>query len=155
MKLRIKDLERQLDRLEPMLLFPPELPPNVLWMPRFKKRGGLGRGERLVEDQYEDAKGDSVLTMERVTAEPSDSGKRFPFKFWSRQARKLFRDLEKYARHHPVKVERVRWREGRPMVGAKDGSLAPLDQPLSGPVSERKLADDPDQYEDRCANYPR
>jgi hypothetical protein len=150
MKYPIKELQKQLDRLqmERKRLYPGR--DRRLYCSLSldeEERAGLRPGQRIVEDQYEDAKGDLVMTMERITAEPSDIGKCFPFRYWNRKALTSFRELEEYARHNAVEVEGVSWEGRLPLVGGKDGRLlAPSDQP--SPV---RNDDDPD--DDRCGSH--
>ena len=131
MKNSIRDLEKQLDKLEAKCLHSGRRPGEywTVWLDE-KALADLRTGQRPVEDQYQGAKGELVMTIERISAEDSDIGKCFPFKYWSREALRTFRKSEEYARHHPFECPSIRWRVRLPMVGGKDGRLLePTDQP--------------------------
>jgi hypothetical protein len=126
MKYPIKELQKQLDRLQMVRkrLYPGR--GHLVWIVSLNEMTHNDpRGHRIVEDQYEDAEGKLVMTMERLTLEPSDIGKCFPFKYWNRTALKVFREHEEYGRHHAPKVPELTWRRCVPRVGGKDGRLLP------------------------------
>jgi|SRR5580700_4262168 hypothetical protein len=106
MKNNLKHLERQLAEMN-QYLSPPH-PRGVLWMDVIdqNKREGLALDERIVEDYYEDADGEEVILVERITSDPSDKGKDFAHGSWDR------RYLDAINRHPPI-IDRIVVRKKR------------------------------------------
>jgi hypothetical protein len=95
MKNILKNLEKQLAGLK-RRLSPPH-PHGLVWMDRLEKAEHDGRAldERVVEDRYFDADGETVIIADRITADPSDKGKDFPDGSWDRKY------LDAFNRHPP------------------------------------------------------
>ena len=82
MKNTFKDLEKRVAELEKHSR--PPRAPGLVWVQSLDpaKRASLKPGQRIVKDLYLDAAGKTVMTRERITAKPSDLGKRFPDGTW-------------------------------------------------------------------------
>jgi hypothetical protein len=75
MKNNLNNLEKQLAGL--VERSSPPHPKGIVWTERLvqAERDGLAPDERIVEDYYDDAEGETVIIRERITAEPTDKGK--------------------------------------------------------------------------------
>jgi hypothetical protein len=100
MKKNLKSLERRIAKLGQVFH---RRNPNILCYDPVEQtvRDGLAPNERIVKDFYQDADGRAVITLERVTANPSDMGKDVPHGSWDRD--KL------YARFRHSQIERIVW----------------------------------------------
>jgi hypothetical protein len=47
-----------------------------------QRRDALAQNERVVEDYYKNAAGETVIIAERISADPSDTAKDFPHGSW-------------------------------------------------------------------------
>ena len=121
--------------------FHPVVPRGLILSMRLEpaERNALKPNELIVEDQYEDAEGELVMTRERITADPSDIGICFPRRSWSRK------DLREYSEgreHTPTQNIQLSWRKARrPEVSQERGCpRAPI---LSGPLPENGPGGEP------------
>jgi hypothetical protein len=82
MKHNHKQMDKQLAELD--RVFRPTCPPGVQFRePLGKaKRDGLAAGERIVEDYFDGADGETVIRTERITAIDSDEGYDYPHGTW-------------------------------------------------------------------------
>ena len=106
MKNNLNNLEKQLAGL--VERSSPPHPKGIVWTERLvqAERDDLAPDERIVEDYYDDAEGETVIIRERITAEPTDKGKDFKHGSWDR------RYLDAINRHPPL-IDRIVWRTER------------------------------------------
>ena len=106
MKNILKNLEKQLAGL--VERSSPPHPKGVVWTESLEQadRDVLAPGERIVEDYYDDADGETLIIKERITADPADKGKDFKHGSWDRKY------LDALNRQHPT-IDGVVWRTER------------------------------------------
>src|SRR5580700_4160726 len=82
MKYNFKHLEKQMAKLHQG--FHPPHPPGMVWRDPLEhaEHDGLEPGERIVEDYHLDIAGKTVIIKERISADPSDTAKDFPYGSW-------------------------------------------------------------------------
>jgi hypothetical protein len=82
MKYNYKKMDKQLAELD--RVFRPAFPRGAVYRePLGKaKRDGLAAGERIVEDYFDDADGETQIITERITAIDSDEGYDYPHGTW-------------------------------------------------------------------------
>jgi hypothetical protein len=97
-----KSMEKQIAKLEQRFHPAPQDPHNLYSETLDQAtRDGLAPNERIVEDYYQDADGGTVISRERVTSDPSDTGKNIPHGRWDRE--KL------YARFRHTYIGGITW----------------------------------------------
>ena len=82
MKYNYKKMDKQLAELDQV--FRPAFPRRAVCGEPLgqKERDGLAEGERIVEDYFDDADGETLIITERVTADDSDEGYDYPHGTW-------------------------------------------------------------------------
>lgn len=107
MKNNLKHLQKQLAELHQD--FHPPQPPGMVWTDALEQaeRDGLAPDERIVEDYYLDAAGKEVIIKERISADPSDRAKDFPYGYWDPEYLDAF--------NRSYKITGIVWRTQRRM----------------------------------------
>jgi len=102
-----KNLERRLARLEQRLC--PPFNPRLVWVRSLDQAGSDGGAptERIVEDYYDNAAGETVVIMKRIPSDPSDVGWRYRY---CARTRKILAEFEGL----PRIIERVCWKKRPP-----------------------------------------
>jgi hypothetical protein len=119
MRNNLKDLERRVTSLEQQMH--PPLGRGLSWLLPLDaaKRNGLTPGQRIVEDDYENDEGETLMSVERITSDPSDIGKRFLDGSWNRKA------FEQYVRSQPMGDIEFGWITSKPKpVGSLPGTTS-------------------------------
>jgi hypothetical protein len=125
MKKNLKTLEQQLVKLDqdfhrnhdPNLMFDVGVSQDV--------RDDLAPNERVVEDHFQNADGETVITLGRVTANPSDMGKDFAHGSWDRD--------RLYARFRHTIINGISWERPQRVIPAIQ-MLKP-EEPIVAPES--------------------
>jgi hypothetical protein len=105
MKNNLKHLEKQLAGLAGRLS--PPHPKGMVWTDALDqaKHDGLVPGERIVEDYYLNAAGETVIIKERISADFSDTAKDLPHGSWDQKY------LDDFNRNYEIRG--IGWRTQR------------------------------------------
>ena len=100
----------------------PAFPRGVVCEERLgqEERDGLAAGQRVVEDYFDDADGETLIITERITVDDSDEGYDYPHGTWDRKR------LDAIMRA-PLRIDGVCWKEDRrsSRVAGRKLDLAP------------------------------
>jgi len=151
MRNSLKDLERRLAKLEQRRKQRAPYERRLVWSIRLSpaEKAGLKPGQRIVQDHYEGAEGNTVRTSERISDDPSDIGLCYTARDWNSKA---FERKDR-GRHGQAGVIWTPFR--RPLVNPKGGSprpfLVPREHTPSVPLLENGPGEEVSPDEDASA----
>ena len=135
MSKNLKSIEKQIAKLEQG--FNRHQDPNLTFRESLGQavHAGLAPNERIVEDYYQAADGITLITLERVTADPSDMGKDVPHGSWDHN--KLYARF----RHTPIRSICLREKSER-LAGGTQNPKVPATQSLKIEETKALIGDE-------------